>query len=252
MWVTRLTHELEEWGSDALFLTLTYKEMPVAGSLDKQEFQRFMKRLRKDLSGGARAGEARKVKYYACGEYGSDFERPHYHLILFGLGKADCRWDGGLRKYRCPIVEDNWGHGIVDVGSVTSASMRYVANYIGKAFLGDSAIVYNGREPPFSLMSKGMGLSWALRNRESIVRNGLTKGGKAVRIPRYYVGKLDLVADLDFMAERTELHNQRIAGSSGVVPKYREVLDSVEVSRAQAVLNESGKDSVKKKKKGVF
>lgn len=252
MWVLRLTHELEEWGSDALFLTLTYEKMPLRGSLEKKEFVKFLKRLRKDLSAGSRPGEGRRIKYYACGEYGGNFERPHYHVILFGLGKRDCTWSRALGKFRCTVVEEAWGKGLVDVGSVTSASMRYVANYIGKSYLGDSAKIYNDREPPFSLMSKGMGLKWAIRNEKQLREIGIRKSGQNVRIPRYYVSKLGLESDLSFASERTELHMDRLKASGVLEPSYKEVVCSIEDSRKQAVANESGRDSVRKKKEEVF
>lgn len=47
-----------------------------------------MKRLRKYL-------EPVKVRFFACGEYGDNTYRPHYHLILFG---CDFRSDRRLYK----------------------------------------------------------------------------------------------------------------------------------------------------------
>ena len=65
------------------FITLTYNDdnIPVAENgnytLVKKDFQDFMKRLRESI------GDV-KIRYYACGEYGSKSLRPHYHAIIFG------------------------------------------------------------------------------------------------------------------------------------------------------------------------
>ena len=78
-WTLRLIHESVYW-EDSVFLTLTYSDdyLPKNGSLDKRQLQLFIKRLRKSLNG-------RSIKYFACGEYGDNTERPHYHLIIFGI-----------------------------------------------------------------------------------------------------------------------------------------------------------------------
>jgi hypothetical protein len=43
----------------------------------KRDLQLFFKRLRK-------AYPDVKLRYFACGKYGEQFARPHYHVILFG------------------------------------------------------------------------------------------------------------------------------------------------------------------------
>src|SRR4051812_8660340 len=63
-WAMRLMHERKLHTSSA-FLTLTYDDahIPAGGTLDKRDFQLFMKRLRK-------AHSEAKIRFYACGEYG--------------------------------------------------------------------------------------------------------------------------------------------------------------------------------------
>ena len=80
-WAMRLYHELG-YHQDSVFLTLTYndKSLPKNDSLVKRDLQLFFKRLRKALPSD------KKIKYFACGEYGDDKECPHYHAIVFGLG----------------------------------------------------------------------------------------------------------------------------------------------------------------------
>ena len=79
-WSLRMLHELT-YHPQSSFVTLTYDDyhLPPCCSLKKRHLQLFLKRLRKNL------GE-RRIKYFACGEYGGQTMRPHYHAILFGSG----------------------------------------------------------------------------------------------------------------------------------------------------------------------
>ena len=95
-WVFRMEEEMKV-SSSAYFVTLTYDTVTVPitdrgyMTLDKRDFQLFMKRLRK-LS-------ANKLKYYAAGEYGELYQRPHYHLILFNLEDVNMikeTWNNGM------------------------------------------------------------------------------------------------------------------------------------------------------------
>ena len=74
----RVVHESYYWDS-CIFLTLTYDDdhLPPNGSLVKSDLQKFFKRLRKN--------SGKKMAYFACGEYGEQTARCHYHVILFGL-----------------------------------------------------------------------------------------------------------------------------------------------------------------------
>ena len=81
-WAIRCVHE-SSLHEHNCFITLTYNDenLPLNGSLDLKHFQDFMKRLRKKVSV--------PIRYFHCGEYGSRLQRPHYHLLLFGLDFPD-------------------------------------------------------------------------------------------------------------------------------------------------------------------
>lgn len=185
MWTNRLLHELGEWKEGSSFVTLTYDEdyLPGNNSLVKSDLQKFFKRLRKDLD-----LEDRKIKYYACGEYGEKYGRPHYHAIIYGLPIDDQE-----------LIKENWPYGMIKVGTVTQHSCRYVAGYIQKKYGGDLAKEkYGDNQPPFQLQSQGLGLNWALKNRNNLQKNGyITSQGKKFPVPKYYVKKLDIVIDND-------------------------------------------------------
>jgi len=130
-------HELEEYKQKALFITLTYddRHLPLHGSLEPRDLQLFWKRLRKRLNG-------RKVSYYAVGEYGEVTQRPHYHAILFGLGVDECEFlhvDARSSFMYHPLVSKSWDKGLIHTGTVTFDSIVYVAGYINKKLVGDSA-----------------------------------------------------------------------------------------------------------------
>lgn len=179
-WSVRCVHEtMNHEGS--VFATLTYSDdkIPENAEISKRELQLFIKRLRKEYSG-------KKVKYFACGEYGDQTGRPHYHAIIFGskLSEHECKKSG--RAFHClagPILKA-WNKGYVFLGDVTYESARYVADYVQK---DTRAEVYEGRTPPFSLKSQGIGKEYAIRNSKQMLSNlNVTMQGKNVGFPRYY------------------------------------------------------------------
>ena len=97
-WASRIIHEMDYWDT-SIFITLTYNEeyLPKHGSIHKRDLVLFFKRLRRDLE-----RDNRKIKYFASGEYGDKFGRPHYHAIVFGLS---------LREDDKNVVGQNWPYG---------------------------------------------------------------------------------------------------------------------------------------------
>ena len=157
MWSIRISHEASTHLHN-VFLTLTYDDehLPVDNSVHKRDLQLFFKRLRKSLG--------TKIRYFACGEYGDKFGRPHYHAIVFGLS-ADCavfrnkKFDRKTQGYYCDMP--CWDKGFVHIGSVTVDSANYVAGYVTKKLKGKNAKDYylqKGIEPEFVLMSRRPGI----------------------------------------------------------------------------------------------
>lgn len=169
-WATRIVQELSFWESSS-FLTLTYDDenLPENGSLVKSDLQKYFKRVRRTL------GE-RKIKYFACGEYGDRFSRPHYHAIVFGINQAE------------KFIVEQWRKGFVKTGTVTYNSARYVAGYIQKKLNGKMAKEeYGDRQSPFQLQSGGIGKRFVEGNEEYLINNlGFTVDGVKHKLPRYY------------------------------------------------------------------
>ena len=119
-WSVRMMHEAQ-LVDEKCFITLTYDDehLPADGSLRKSDFQKFMKRLRKEYSD-------RRISYFMCGEYGEENHRPHYHAVLFGVDFEDVqvlrkRHRGKLGRTSA-ILGRLWGLGFSSVGSVTTES----------------------------------------------------------------------------------------------------------------------------------
>lgn len=193
-WVLRLTHELSYYQQSS-FVTLTYNDayLPIGEmgipTLRKADLQKCIKRIRKALPADYR------IKYFACGEYGDLTQRPHYHLILMGLGLTDEHKQIVMRSW--PFCD--WDNEYIRRGSFGVAeadSVRYVAQYIDKKFSGDLAeeeYEEKGREPVFRLLSQGLGLRYAQQNADQIrQQERITLNGVNQSIPRYYINKLSI------------------------------------------------------------
>lgn len=154
-WSFRLMQE-EKVCDSATFLTLTYDSdhVPLTRngfmSLKKRDLQLFFKRLRKAHVGKYKG---RRIKYYAVGEYGGRTRRPHYHIILFN---ADVE-----------LVQRNWTNGSFYCGEVGGASVGYTLKYLAKP-KWKPMHKNDDRAPQFSLMSKGLGISYLEEKKTSI------------------------------------------------------------------------------------
>jgi len=167
-----MVHEMESWEKSS-FITLTYNDANLkTASLVKEDLQLFLKRLRKSLS-----AEKRPIKYYACGEYGDLNERPHYHVIAFGIGPDDKE-----------LIETKWGKGFIQMRGVGYESAAYVAGYVMKKYSGPLAKqVYGDRQIPFQVCSKGLGKDWIQRNESYALDDcSITMRGAKMSLPRYY------------------------------------------------------------------
>lgn len=184
----RMLGELDYWPG-ASFTTLTFDDdhLPDDLSVKKEHLQLFFKRLRK---------EKVKFSYYAVGEYGGIFERPHYHIIFFGP-TFESRNDPKLNK--------TWPNGFNDSRVVNYSTCTYVAKYCIEKITGQMQKSYYGdREPPFQLQSKGLGLRWAQDHLKDLIDGkNLTIGGRSVGLPAYYKRKFDI--DTSYLSAQKKL-----------------------------------------------
>jgi len=179
-------------------VTLTYDDhhLPEGHTLRKRDVQLFVKRLRKTLS-------PKKISYLYCGEYGENFGRPHYHIILFGYWPADTRpWrkKKDVQYYRSPSLEKVWTKGNCEIGALTFKAANYVAGYVFKKVYGDYADEHYQRldtqtgelqklQPEFINMSTrpAIGKRWFERFKDDYFPSDhVVVDGKKGTVPPYY------------------------------------------------------------------
>lgn len=197
-WAIRMTHEAQMHENNC-FITLTFNPESLAArghnGLDKTEFQKFMKRLRKAYQ--------HKIRFFHCGEYGEKYRRPHYHAILFGHDFEDKEYlakVGGFNYYQSPKLAEIWPFGFNVIGEVTFDSCAYTARYITKKQTGEgtdelytdpeTGEVYL-REYCTQSRKPGIGATWYAKYGMSDVHNNdyivpMDKPNLKMRPPRYY------------------------------------------------------------------
>lgn len=229
-WAMRCMHEKRLHGQSS-FVTLTFdrKHLPANGSVDKRMLQLFMKRLRKALPV--------KIRFYACGEYGEQFGRPHYHLIIFGFDFPDKiflkKSKTGEDLFYSPALAMVWKYGTNVIGDVTFDSAAYVARYIMKKITGaPAADHYQGRVPEFTVMSRkpGIGKGWyELYGSETYLHDSVIFKGREMRPPRYYDTLFEGVDSDRLLA--LKLMRRRLAAkpSEDKSPERRRVRETVEI-----------------------
>lgn len=246
-WSFRLEVEALRWKKQ-FFVTLTYSNdfVPISNNgfltLDPRHLTNFFKRLRK------RAG---KICYYAVGEYGTNGNRPHYHLILFGNESLD--FSDIVQSWR---IETDSGYkeiGNVYFGKVEAASIRYCVQYYDK---GDwyKSHHRDDRIPEFSRMSKGIGLHWLTSYQVATFLENPDRGyvydteGKKIAIPRYYKKRMyDYYTSQAVVAEHPSilLHRDEMLVKKEIHKNAMyEMLQSIEQPEETEQLNEDRKAEI--------
>ena len=234
-WATRCMLEAS-YHKHNCFITLTYNDDHLPSSreiindltgevsespfrtLQKRDFQLFMKRLRKAI-------EPLKIRFFACGEYGSSTYRPHYHCIVFGYDFPDRIFYKfnfrGDKYYTSPLLQSCWSDkdntpiGHVCVADISFDTCAYVARYCLKKMDNNMSDFYEtfNLDPEFTLMSRkpGIGRLYYDDNKDNIYDNDRIilsdeKGSKILRPPKYF----DKLYDIDYPSDFENIKNSRL------------------------------------------
>lgn len=201
------------------YITLTYNDdhLPPYGSLNREDIQKFFKRLRKRTRS--------KIRYYQCGEYGGETFRPHHHAIIFGWRPSDLELlksassNNGYPLYYSDFLQSVWsinkkpiGH--VSVGEATFESAAYVARYVTKKITGKGARTVDEKTglrhyeridsatgeiielmPEYTTCSlkPGIGATWFEKYKSDVYpSDDVIVRGKRAKPPRYYDKRFEL------------------------------------------------------------
>lgn len=165
IWTHRMLLEAAQYKDNA-FVTLTYADDSLVRTdtglptLDRRDLKLWLMRLNTTLK-RLEGPFPKTFRYFACGEYGDESQRPHYHAILFGY--PSCAY--GITQQRrccvaCELVRKTWGKGIVQIGTVEKDSAQYVAQYVTKKMTAKDDERLVGRAPEFSVMSRRPGIGY--------------------------------------------------------------------------------------------
>lgn len=200
-WVFRLLQQ-QKVHKEAYFITLTYDNDNLPRSkngfktLEKDAVSAFVKRCRTYQT--RNWGDFRTIKYYGVGEYGTQYKRPHYHIIMFDVLPD--------------VVSKAWSFGVIDIQPVNGATIAYTAKYINKG-RWRKMHVNDDRVPEFSVMSKGLGTNYLSNaafdyHLSDLERTYLTlPGGIKMALPRYY---RDRIYDREQRYQQRQLLEQKV------------------------------------------
>lgn len=244
-WANRCMLELQ-YHSESWFLTLTYDDAHVpqtayaknddgeaapALTLKPRDLELFWKRLRKEHCN-------ERIRYFACGEYGSSTYRPHYHAIVFGLSLNDLRLyrrsPQGYDYFISDSLTQCWGLGFVVVGAVTWDTCAYTARYVMKKLKGQDAQLYSdfNLQPEFVRMSRRPGIGRQYYDDHpdlydhEYINLSTDVGGLKFRPPRYY----DRLFDIDQPEQMAQIKavRKRMAAAQEDAKSRRSTLDAYE------------------------
>lgn len=215
-WAIRCMDEAQ-MHKENCFITLTFTKENVqklGRSLDVSVFQKFMKRVRKEVA-------PKRVRFFHCGEYTKAFV-PHYHALLFGLDFKDRKyWSmngaGTHKLYRSETLERLWPFGFSWIGDVSFESAAYVARYVLKKVNGTRddeqrlVMMDTGEvlKEEYLTMSRrpGIGTAWYKKFKSDVYPLGSrVVRGRDMRPPRFY----DNLFKIDSPNEFEDLQYERI------------------------------------------
>lgn len=243
-WAIRCHHEASMYEYNS-FLTLTYNDenLPSDLSVSVVEMQLFMKRLRKKYS--------HQIRFYLCGEYGDEKQRPHYHVLLFNHEFRDkSPWKktkSGQILWRSEQLEELWKYGHSSIGTVTFQSAGYVARYIMKKLTGQKARDhYHGRQPEFTNMSRkpGIGQPWLDKFRTDVFPGDFVViDGRKMKTPQFYTSDLERMSVREHQKIKWTRRMNAVKHKVNNQPARLKVREIVQQKKAERLLRTHDKET---------
>lgn len=221
------------------FVTFTYSDehLPPGGVLQYSDFQSFLRRARKRFG---------KFRFFVAGEYGTQFQRPHFHACLFGLRLDDLvrprRSPSGHTLWHSVALQDSWGLGFVSVGVLSFESAAYTAAYCCKKQSARVKVDPSTGElvPEFARMSlkPGIGAAWfdKFGSTDCLPRDFVRIEGRKIPVPRYYTQKFKARDPFGFDALSFDRETRSNLTASDRTPERLAVREVCEVARLSTKL----------------
>ncbi len=225
-WAMRCVHEASLHKTNS-FITLTYDDDNIneAHSLNKDDWQKFMKALRHKIS-------PHKIRFFMAGEYGTNQDltslstigRPHFHAIIFNYDFPD--------KIKHSITNDNmfytseeltnvWGKGHCLIGECSFETAAYTARYITKKITGSEAEDHYKRidtttgeityiNPEFTLQSRNPGIArdWFLKHKTDLDKGFITMRGQKMQPPTFYKKQFEIYDEQLYEFQKRNAYNE--------------------------------------------
>lgn len=221
--------------SENAFLTLTYADdkLPKTGTLRPDDLRLWLYRFRN--------AAPRPFRYFAVGEYGELFGRPHYHLVIFGLSPAECE-----------AISSTWSAGFFQAKALIPERAQYIAGYVVKKLTKPDNPRLKGKHPEFMRSSRmgvgGIGATYMpnvskvfLTNeyiREEIHEAGdvpsvLKHSGRLLPLGRYLRNRLRLdygfnPSSLTFQLRREKIASENFYASMQLVREGKVSLEALD------------------------
>ena len=244
-WAIRCHHESLQHENNC-FITLTYNDenLPYNQSLNKKHFQLFMKRLRKKFGNN--------IRFFHCGEYGDQFNRPHYHACLFNFDFTDkvlFKVKNGNEIYSSQTLEKIWGKGFCTVTDLTFDTAAYAARYITKKVTGELAPDHYTKiddygeitelTPEYNTMSRrpGIGKTYYDKWTSDIYPSDyVIINGKKCKPPKYYDSQHEICEPDELKKIKTNRKNSMILHEPNNTPERLEVREKLQEIKAKQLI----------------
>lgn len=232
------------------------------GILVPKQLQDWLKRFRAAYS-------PNKIRFYACGEYGDESWRPHFHCVVFNY--PNCLYgESRYQKYRvkdccvhCDFIRDTWGKGLVHLMELNDHTAQYCAQYVTKKLTDVGHPALKGLPPEFARMSQGIGklamwevastlLEFNLVDTQDDVPSSLRHGTRLLPLGRYLrkelrkmVGRDEKAPEASLQAIEEELRPLRESAFEGSRSFKKEIVQAAD----QAVKNMEVKHKIFRQRK---
>lgn len=184
----------------AAFVTFTYDNSTLPWSYDLatsdlvptlryKDFQNFIKRFRRTCDYHNLWNNTtcrRDFKLLCVGEYGDEFNRPHWHVLFFGLDYQACE-----KQFL-----SSWKNGLIESDPILKGGIRYVLKYLDKQYISKKKWIEthgSDYERPTMRHSTGLGHHLLLSQLDDIKNNNYSyKARHNTRrpLPTYWKNKI--------------------------------------------------------------